>query len=113
MRYSKFNAVKTEVDGIIFDSKKEATRYKELVLLQKAGEIKRLILQPKFVLQEGFSVGGKRYREISYVADFMYIDKDGSRVVEDTKGFRTDVYAIKKKLFLKKYCLDGTKFIES
>lgn len=113
MSRTKYNAVKTEVDGIVFDSKKEATRYKELVLLQKAGEIKRLILQPKFVLQEGFSVDGKRYREISYVADFMYTDKDGTKVIEDTKGFRTDVYAIKKKLFLKKYCMDGTRFVES
>lgn len=113
MSRTKYNAVKTEVDGIVFDSKKEAERYKELSFLQKTGEIKRLILQPKFVLQEGFSVDGKRYREISYVADFMYVDKDGTRVVEDTKGFRTDVYAIKKKLFLKKYCADGTRFIES
>lgn len=113
-RYSKYNARKVLVDGHTFDSTKEAVRYQELKFLEKAGEIKELELQPKFVLQDDFICGGKGYREICYIADFMYTDKDGQKVVEDVKGYKTDVYALKKKLFLKKYCLNGRiKFIES
>lgn len=118
MARSKYNAKKTEVDGIIFDSKKEAARYKELCLLVRAKEISRLILQPRFVLQDRFVYGGRAQRKIEYIADFKYTEKDGTEVVEDVKGDKTPVYMIKKKLFLKKYCLDEKgneiiKFIES
>lgn len=114
MKRSKYNAVKTKVDGIVFDSIKEAARYKELRLLEKAGEIKELELQPKFQLQEAFTLDGKRHREILYIADFMYKDKGGVTVVEDVKGYKTDVYALKKKLFLKQFCFsEHIKFIES
>lgn len=109
---SKYNARKTIVDGIKFDSRKEARRYKELKLLERAGEIKNLQLQPRFTLQESFKYQGKTERKISYVADFMYLDKDGQVVVEDTKGYRTQTYKLKRKLFLKKYG-DKYKFIES
>lgn len=108
---SKYNARKTIVDGIKFDSKKEAGRYKELKLLEKAGEIKNLQLQPKFTLQESFKHQGKIERKITYIADFMYEEKNGEIVVEDTKGYRTDVYKIKRKMFLKIYG-DKFKFIE-
>ena len=114
MRYSKYNARKVEIDGITFDSLKEAARYKELKLLERTGEIADLELQPKFVLLDSFYYEGKKEREISYVADFKYYDKAKARtVVEDVKGFKTDVYKIKRKLFLSMYCLGDTVFIES
>ena len=109
---TKYNSKKTIVDGIEFDSKKEANRYCELNLLESAGQIKNLQLQPRFILQESFKYQGKTERKIEYVADFMYEEKDGQVVVEDTKGFKTDVYKLKRKLFLKKYG-DKYKFIES
>lgn len=100
---SKYKAVKTEVNGIKFDSKKEARRYKELKILEKADEIKSLELQPRFLLQEKFKYNGKTIRKIEYVADFRYIDEKGNTIVEDVKGMKTEVYKIKKKIFLKKY----------
>ena len=98
----KYNAKKIVIDGIEFDSKKEGKRYQELKMLEKAGKIKDLQLQPVFLLQEGFYYQGKAIRQITYRADFEYVDEKGNRVVEDVKGFKTDVYKLKKKLFLKK-----------
>ena len=88
---NKYRAVKTEVDGIMFDSKREAARYMELMLLQKAGEISHLELQPSFVCM----VNG--HKICNYKADFRYFNANGS-VVEDVKGMKTPVYRIKKKL---------------
>lgn len=102
-RAHKYNATKTEVDGIKFDSKAEARRYKELKLLESVGDIRGLELQPKYELQEGFTHNGKRIRSINYVADFFYFDKSGRKIVEDCKGVRTDVYLLKKKMFQKRY----------
>jgi len=99
----KYNTKSIEIDGFKFASKKEAKRYLELKTLEKAGKIKNLKLQPVFLLQEGFYYQGKAIRQITYRADFEYVNEKGERVVEDVKGFRTDVYKIKKKLFLKKY----------
>lgn len=99
---NKYSAEKTVIDGIKFDSKKEARRYAELKLLEKAGAICDLKLQPKFVLQEGFKQNGKTYREISYIADFSYVE-NGKLVAEDTKGFKTEVFKIKEKLFRYKF----------
>lgn len=102
--YSKYRAKKAVVDGIKFDSKREADRYCELKLLEKAKEIRDLELQPRFLLQDKFKdKTGKTYRKIEYVADFMYVDKNDKKIVEDVKGVMTDVYKIKKKIFLKKY----------
>ena len=103
-RYSKYNAKKTVVDGIEFDSIREAERYRELKLLERGKEIRNLVLQPRFLLQDKFvDKHGKTHRKIEYVADFLYIDKDGKAIVEDVKGVLTDVYKIKKKMFLKIY----------
>lgn len=103
-RYSKYNAKKTVVDGIEFDSIREADRYCELKLLEKAKEIRNLELQPRFLLQDKFKdKQGNTHRKVEYVADFMYIDKCGKTIVEDVKGVLTDVYKLKKKLFLKIY----------
>lgn len=99
----KYKNKKTIVDGIKFDSKKEAERYKELVLMQEAGEIKGLLLQPVYILQEKFIDNqGIKHKAITYKADFSYL-KDIKEIVEDVKGFETDVFKIKEKLFLKRY----------
>ena len=107
---SKYSSAKTDVDGITFDSKKEAEFYAELKLRERAGEITHLRLQPRYLLQEAFKHEGKQYNKMEYVADFEYIE-NGITVVVDVKGFRTAVYMIKKKLFLYKYG-DRVKFIE-
>ncbi len=93
------------VDGHLFMSKKEADRYVELKKLLDKGEISQLELQPKFVLQCSFTDAmGKKHREIAYFADFKYRDKKEKQiVVEDVKGWRTEVYKLKKKLFLYSY----------
>jgi len=93
MTRSKYGAVKTTVDGIRFDSKQEAARYQELLLLVTAGEIRALELQPRYPLMvEGQKVG-------TYVADFRYhVVAEDATVVEDSKGMPTPVYKLKKKL---------------
>jgi hypothetical protein len=101
---AKYHNKKTEIDGHKFDSKKEAAKYSELVLLQKAGEISDIKLQPSFLLQEGFrDKTGYKHRAITYIADFMVVYPDGKVVVMDSKGMRTDVFKIKLKLFIKRY----------
>lgn len=107
---SKYSSAKTDVDGITFDSKKEAEFYAELKLRERAGEIFHLRLQPRYLLQEAFKYEGKQYNKMEYVADFEYIE-NGETVVIDVKGFKTAVYMLKKKLFLYKYG-DKVKFIE-
>lgn len=101
----KYNNKKITVDGQKFDSKKEANRYKELLLLEKAGEIKDLRTQVKFKLipaQRDEATGKVIERECSYKADFVY-SEGGKTVVEDVKGFRTKEYVIKRKLMLWRY----------
>lgn len=97
------------IDGITFDSKKEAKRYTELVLLERAGKISSLERQVKFELIPSQRIDGKVVeRACNYVADFVYYEpiyfgdvEVGSRyVVEDTKGFKTSEYIIKRKLML-------------
>ena len=92
MKYrSKYNAVKTTVDGIKFDSKAEARRYSELKLLLKVKTIADLELQPRY----DFVVNGVKIG--FYKADFRY--KIGNRIIiEDVKGVKTPVYNLKKKL---------------
>lgn len=101
---SKYHATKAVVDGITFDSKREAKRYHELKLMERAGAIKNLQRQVRYELIPAFDAGGKHYRPTSYVADFVYVDtKSGEEVVEDCKGFRTEVYKLKAKMFAHKY----------
>lgn len=109
---SKYKSKKVTIDGITFDSKKEARRYQELKILEKANIISDLKLQVKYVLipaQREPDVIGKRggikkgsliERECSYIADFVYTDSKGKIRVEDTKGVRTKEYIIKRKLML-------------
>ena len=101
---SKYSNKKVNIDGITFDSMKEANRYRELKLLEKVGEISNLELQPVYVLQESFKYKGKNIRAIKYIGDFEYVDsKTGNKVLEDTKGFKTKDYLIKVKLLKNKY----------
>ena len=117
MRYGKYGNRKVTVDGIVFDSKREAARYKELKLLQEAGEIKGLQMQVPFELIpakyehfERFSEKtGKKLKDgvrcveksCVYLADFVYQDvKTGEWIVEDAKGHKTEAYIIKRKLLL-------------
>lgn len=95
-RANKFGAIKTEVDGIMFASKKEARRYTELKAFESAGAISNLELHPKFVFEHnGFRIG-------RYTADFQYVDTDtGETVVEDVKGgraTRSEAYGLRKKM---------------
>ena len=92
---SKYFAKKTEYDGIVFDSKLEAARYKILKRYQEAGEITALEVQVDFPCV--ITVEGEDKKICSYVADFRY-KRDGKVVVEDTKGIITQVFPLKKKL---------------
>jgi len=109
----KYNAKKVQYDGITFDSKKEYRRFLELKALEKAGIIKNLERQVKYVLipaqrepdiigsRGGVKKGKLIERECSYYADFVYIvTETGEKVVEDVKGMRTPEYKIKRKLML-------------
>jgi hypothetical protein len=86
--YNKFGNVHTYIDGVHFSSKREAHRYEVLLLLLKAGTITDLELQPQYDFPMGFS----------YRADFRY-KENGKTVVEDYKGFKTDVFILKEKCF--------------
>lgn len=110
MAKSKYHAKKVWLGGIQFDSKHEAERYVILKEMQRVGEISDLRLQVEFELipaqyapdtvgkRGGIRKGKLLERKCCYIADFVYTDKDGSTVVEDTKGFRTPDYIIKRKL---------------
>ena len=118
MRYnSKYYNIKTRTsDGLVFDSTKEARRWEQLLLLQKAGKIISLQRQVKYELipaqyetYERYSKKGNKLkdghrlieRKVEYVADFTYTDTEtGQNVVEDAKGIRTKDYILKRKLML-------------
>ncbi len=93
IKRQKYGNKKTEVDGIKFDSKREAVRYGVLKLLVTAGLITDLRLQVPYQI----TINGVKV--CKYVADFVYIDQ-GKEVVEDVKGMKTPVYNLKKKLML-------------
>lgn len=91
--------------GVKFDSYHEAERYVELRMMERAGVIHDLRLQVPYILQESYTRSdGRKIREIKYIADFVYEDKEGRTHVEDAKGVRTEVYKLKKKLFEKRFC---------
>lgn len=97
---NKYRNKKVCYNGIAFDSKKEARRYSELLLLERAGVITNLQRQVPFVLIPSQRVNGKVVeRECKYIADFVYTE-NGKKVVEDTKGMKTEAYKIKKKMLL-------------
>lgn len=113
-RMNKYRAQKCIVNGITFDSRKEGNRYQELLLLIRAGAIQNLRRQVKYVLipaqyetYERYGKKGQRLKdgrrvlekECTYVADFVY-EENGKEIVEDTKGFKTKDYILKRKLML-------------
>ena len=119
---SKYSAVKFTVDAITFDSKREATRYGELKLLEKAGHVRALRLQPRYALcalvidqadVRNLNTGTtspRRTPVAEYIADFEYEECPSGGdsvtwhvVVEDVKGMRTTVYKLKKRWFEAQY----------
>lgn len=120
-RRQKYNA-QPEIRGDIrFDSRKEARRFDELMILLRRGDIRDLKLQPQFTLQEAYTTPeGNRVRAIRYQADFSYErhnedrqawESEWEKVVEDvkSKATKTRVYAIKKKLMLERYGIEITE----
>lgn len=111
MRSQKYHNKKTTMNGITYDSQKEAKRHQELLLLERAGAIQDLKRQVKFVLiptqrepdtrgvRGGIIKGKVLELECSYVADFVYTE-NGKTIVEDTKGFKTKDYILKRKMML-------------
>lgn len=114
---SKYSNRKCRVDNIVFDSRREARRHTNLLLLERAGEIHDLKLQVEFELipnqyapstevytrgiHKGEPKKGKLLeRKVVYIADFVYTTKDGQTIVEDSKGVKTKEYVLKKKLML-------------
>lgn len=92
---SKYGAIKTSIDGHVFDSKKEAEYYQELKLKLRAGAVKGFCLQPIFILAP----------DLKYKADFIIFNEDGTYEIIDVKGFKTKEYITKKKVFEDKFDL--------
>lgn len=109
---NKFRAQKTVINGITFDSKKEAERYFDLCMLEKAGEIKDLKRQVEYeLIPVHVKSNGKKEQKCTYIADFTYINnKTGGFVVEDVKGLKKgaayQVFVIKRKLMLDRYDIE-------
>lgn len=102
----KYHNRKTEVDGIVFDSKAEARRYEELRQMERMGLITSLDRQVTFKLITGKKwSNGRKHRDTVYKADFTYFE-DGKLVVEDVKGFRTEGYRIKRELMKDRYNIE-------
>ncbi len=108
----KYGNKKINTPDGLFDSKKEYQEWCQLKLLQKAGEITELERQKEFQLIPTIKTNVETLRRVSYFADFFYFDKRlDCYVAQDTKGFQTDVYKIKKRLMLMLY--PKIAFIES
>ena len=103
MSYNKYKNKKTMIDGFKFDSEMESHYYLYLKQLKEMGEVVDFVLQPTYLLQEGFDLNGKRIRPITYKADFKVIYKDGREEVIDVKGKLTEEFKIKRKRLLYRY----------
>ena len=99
---NKYGNRKTKLYDVVFDSAAEAERYLALKDMAERGEITDLVLQPEFEILPSFSCRGDNYRSINYRPDFGYTE-NGVHVVEDVKGFATDVFLMKAKLFRYRY----------
>ena len=107
VKQNKYKNKKVIYDGIKFDSNREMAYYIKLKMLEEKGIIKDLELQKSFELQPSFKINGKTYRKITYKADFSYISVEDNKIhIVDTKGFRTDVYKLKRKMFAYKYGIE-------
>lgn len=98
IKQSKYKNKHVEYHGIKFDSKKEGSYYLKLKTMEELGIIKDLKLQVKFELQPSFKFNGKTIRAINYIADFTYYDENNKYHIVDTKGVKTEIYKIKKKM---------------
>lgn len=97
----RYRNIKCEVDGLKFDSKHEAARYRQLRLMERTGSISELRMQVAFILVRSVVINGRKKPAIRYVADFVYLDEHGQQVVEDAKSAitKTDtVYRMKLHL---------------
>ena len=103
MGYNKYKNKKTMIDGFKFDSEMESHYYLYLKQLKEIGEVVDFVLQPTYLLQEGFNLNGKRIRPITYKADFKVIYKDGHEEEIDVKGKLTEEFKIKRKMLLYRY----------
>lgn len=104
---AKYHNKKVNYDGHTFDSIKEMNYYLKLKLLESAGKIKNLELQKEFELQPSYRLNNKTNRKIVYRADFTYKTTEDDKLhVIDVKGYRTDVYRLKKKMFEYKYKIE-------
>lgn len=104
-RFSKYNAKKVEVDGIKFDSKVEAEYYLHLKEMEGKKEIQGFERQVKMTLQDSFYLEGVKgkIRAITYAIDFKITENDGSITYIDVKGIETDVFKMKRKMFMNRY----------
>lgn len=103
---SKFGNHRVESDGIKFDSKKELSRWNQLKMLEAAGHISELKRQVPFEIVPAVILDGKKQRPVNYIADFTYIEELGYITVEDSKGFKTPEYKIKRKLMKHVYGIE-------
>ena len=107
VKQNKYKNKKVIYDDIKFDSNREMAYYIKLKMLEEKGIIKDLELQKSFELQPSFKLNGKTYKKITYKADFSYVSvQDNKLHIVDTKGFRTDVYKLKRKMFAYKYGIE-------
>ena len=106
IKQSKYHNKKCMYKGMKFDSHKEMAYYIKLELLENKGLIHDLKRQVPFVLLETIRIGDTTFRKTKYIADFTYYDKDNKYHVVDTKGVKTDVYKLKKKLMAWKYGIE-------
>ena len=108
---AKYNAKPVDQDGYHFDSQAEARRFRELALMQEAGEIWNLEIHVRYPILDAFIRDGKVERGAYFEADFVYFDRESKcTIVEEIKGFKTQLYILKRKMFLSKY--PHLKFIE-
>ena len=105
IKQNKYKNKKIEYDGILWDSKKEMSYYIKFKLMEKSGEISELKRQVKYELQPKYQFKGKSIRQILYIADFTY-KKNGIIHVIDVKGYRNEIYKLKKKIFEYKYGIE-------
>ena len=107
VKQNKYKNKSVEYHRIKFDSKKEMAYYIKLELLEQKGIIKDLELQKSFELQPSFKLNGKTYKKITYRADFSYVSVQDNKIhIVDTKGFRTEIYKLKRKMFAYKYGIE-------
>lgn len=106
-KQNKYKNKKVIYDGIKFDSNREMAYYIKLKMLEQKGIIKDLELQKSFELQPSFKLNEKTYKKITYRADFSYVSVQDNKIhIVDTKGFRTEIYKLKRKMFAYKYGIE-------